>query len=89
MSETAVKRTVYDRVRQVLINHLGPEIEDKVNPEAQLKDDLDADSLDVVETVMDFEEEFGVEITDDEIKDVRTVNDIVEFLKTQKGVTDN
>ena len=58
MSETA------DRVKKIVVEHLGVE-QDKVTEEASFIDDLGADSLDIVELVMAFEEEFGVEIPDD------------------------
>jgi len=64
MSETA------DRVKKIVVEHLGVEPE-KVTPEASFIDDLGADSLDIVELVMAFEEEFGVEIPDDAAEKMR------------------
>ena len=73
MSETA------DRVKKIVVEHLGVE-EDKVTPDASFIDDLGADSLDIVELVMAFEEEFGVEIPDDAAETILTVGDAVKFI---------
>ena len=67
MSETA------DRVKKIVVEHLGVE-PDKVTEDASFIDDLGADSLDIVELVMAFEEEFGVEIPDDAAEKILTVN---------------
>jgi acyl carrier protein len=68
------------RVKKIVVEHLGVE-EAKVTEQASLIDDLGADSLDQVELVMAFEEEFGVEIPDDAAEKIRTVGDAVTFLK--------
>ena len=73
MSETA------DRVKKIVVEHLGVEAE-KVTEDASFIDDLGADSLDIVELVMAFEEEFGVEIPDDAAETIVTVGDAVKFL---------
>ncbi|MEM8854256.1 MAG: acyl carrier protein [Devosia sp.] len=73
MSETA------ERVTKIVVEHLGVEKE-KVTPEASFIDDLGADSLDTVELVMAFEEEFGVEIPDDAAETILTVGDAIKFL---------
>ena len=62
--------------------HLGV-AEDKVTEEARFVDDLGADSLDVIELVMAFEEEFGVEITDDETDDIQTVKQAIDLLESK------
>lgn len=71
---------VESRVRDIVVEHLGVE-GDKVVTGASFIDDLGADSLDTVELVMAFEEEFGVEIPDDAAKDIQTFGDAVEFIK--------
>lgn len=71
---------IADRVKNIVVEHLGVE-EDKVAEGASFIDDLGADSLDTVELVMAFEEEFGIEIPDDAAKDIQTVGDAVEFIK--------
>ncbi len=71
---------IAERVKKIVVEHLGVE-EAKVTEQASLIDDLGADSLDQVELVMAFEEEFGVEIPDDAAEKIRTVGDAVTFLK--------
>ena len=68
-----------DRVQKIVIEHLGVEA-DKVKTEASFIDDLGADSLDTVELVMAFEEEFGIEIPDDAAETIQTVGDAVSFI---------
>ena len=71
---------VSDRVKKIVIEHLGVEAE-KVVDKASFIDDLGADSLDTVELVMAFEEEFGCEIPDDAAESIVTVGDAVSFLQ--------
>ncbi len=71
---------IADRVKKIVVEHLGVE-EDKVAEGASFIDDLGADSLDTVELVMAFEEEFSIEIPDDAAKDIQTVGDAVNFIK--------
>ena len=69
-----------ERVKQIIVEQLGVN-EDQVTPEASLIDDLGADSLDIVELVMAFEEEFGQEIPDEDTEKIRTVGDVVRYLE--------
>ncbi|AZI37231.1 acyl carrier protein [Caenibius tardaugens NBRC 16725] len=78
MSDTA------DRVKKIVVEHLGVEA-DKVSPDASFIDDLGADSLDIVELVMAFEEEFGVEIPDDAAEKIGTVGDAIKYIDENKG----
>ncbi|GAB5511478.1 MAG: acyl carrier protein [Hyphomicrobiales bacterium] len=71
---------VAERVKKIVIEHLGVEAE-KVETKASFIDDLGADSLDTVELVMAFEEEFNVEIPDDMAETILTVGDAVKFLE--------
>ena len=71
---------IADRVKKIVVEHLGVEPE-KVIDSANFIDDLGADSLDTVELVMAFEEEFSVEIPDDAAETIRTVGDAVTFLE--------
>ena len=71
---------VAERVKKIVVEHLGVDAE-KVNPEASFIDDLGADSLDTVELVMAFEEEFGCEIPDDAAEKIITVKDAVNFIE--------
>ena len=70
---------VAERVKKIVVEHLGVE-EDKVSETASFIDDLGADSLDTVELVMAFEEEFGIEIPDDAAEKIVTVGDAVNFI---------
>ena len=71
---------IADRVKNIVVEHLGVD-SDKVVEGASFIDDLGADSLDTVELVMAFEEEFGVEIPDDAAERILTVKDAVLFLE--------
>ena len=73
---------VAERVKNIIVEHLGVD-EDKVTETASFIDDLGADSLDTVEVVMAFEEEFGCEIPDDAAEKILTVKDAVDFLSKQ------
>jgi acyl carrier protein len=68
------------RVREIITNELGVEPE-KVTNDASFVDDLGADSLDTVELVMAFEEEFGIDIPDEDAEQMRTVGDAIDYLK--------
>lgn len=75
MSDTA------DQVKKIVVEHLGVEA-DKVTEAASFIDDLGADSLDIVELVMAFEEEFNVEIPDDAAEKISTVKDAIDFINS-------
>ena len=75
---------VADRVKKIVVEHLGVD-EGKVTENASFVDDLGADSLDTVELVMAFEEEFGVEIPDDAAEKITTVRDAIEYIDQNKG----
>ena len=75
---------VADRVKKIVVEHLSVE-EDKVVENASFIDDLGADSLDTVELVMAFEEEFSVEIPDDAAEKISTVNDAIKYIEENKG----
>ncbi len=71
---------IADRVKKIVVEHLGVD-ESKVSASASFIDDLGADSLDTVELVMAFEEEFGCEIPDDAAEKIVTVKDAIEFIQ--------
>ena len=73
---------VASKVKKIVGDHLGVE-EAKVTEEASFIDDLGADSLDTVELVMAFEEEFGAEISDSEAEKILTVGDAIKFIENQ------
>ena len=71
---------VGDKIKKIIVDHLGVDTE-KVTDEASFIDDLGADSLDTVELVMAFEEEFGAEISDSQAEKILTVGDAVKFIE--------
>ncbi len=73
-------QTVFERVKKVIVDQLSVD-EAEVTPEANFTQDLGADSLDTVELVMAFEEEFGTEIPDEEAEKIQTVQDAVNLLE--------
>lgn len=72
--------TVFDRVKAIIVDQLSVE-EDEVTMESTFVDDLGADSLDIVELVMAFEEEFDMEIPDEEAEKIKTVGDAVKYIE--------
>ncbi len=74
---------VAERVKKIVVEHLGVE-ESKVTETASFIDDLGADSLDTVELVMAFEEEFDVEIPEDAAEKIATVKDAIDYIEKQK-----
>ena len=73
---------LYDKVKEIIIDKLGAE-ESKINLEAKFIDDLGADSLDTVELIMQFEEEFGIEIPDDEAEKLLSIGQAVDFISNK------
>ena len=71
--------TTYERLKKIVVEQLGAD-EDEVKPEASFVDDLNADSLDLVELIMSLEEEFGAEISDEDAENIRTVQDAVDYI---------
>ncbi len=72
----------FERVKKIVVDRLDVE-EEKVTLEASFKDDLEADSLDVVELVMELEDEFDMEIADEEAEKINTVGDAVNYIDSQ------
>jgi acyl carrier protein len=73
---------VFDQVKAIIVDKLGVD-ESKVTMEARFREDLEADSLDLVELIMEFEEKFGGEISDEEAQKITTVGEAVNYLKAQ------
>jgi acyl carrier protein len=74
------EKSVQDRVKEIIVEQLGVN-PDQVTPEAKFIEDLGADSLDTVELVMAFEEEFGAEIPDEDAEKLQTVGDVVKYIE--------
>jgi acyl carrier protein len=74
---------VADKVKQIIVEQLGVD-ENQVEPSASFVDDLGADSLDIVELVMAFEEAFGLDIPDEDAEKIKTVKDAVDYIESKK-----
>ena len=71
---------IYEKIKKIIADNLEID-EDSITMDSVVTDDLGADSLDVVDLVMSFEDEFGVEIPDDAVENIKTVGDIVKYLE--------
>ena len=74
------KEEIFDKLKELVVDQLGVE-EDEVTMEASMQDDLGADSLDLVDLVMSVEEEFGVKVADEDLENIKTVVDIVNYIE--------
>ena len=74
------EKSIADRVKEIIVEQLGVN-PDQVTPEAKFIEDLGADSLDTVELVMAFEEEFGAEIPDEDAEKLQTVGDVTKYIE--------
>lgn len=74
---------VLDQIKEILKDTMDID-ESKITLDAKLKEDLELDSLDSVELIMSAEEEFGIEITDEDVMNFKTVNDIVNYIEEHK-----
>ncbi len=72
----------FEKVKEIIVEQLGVE-PDKITLEARFNEDLEADSLDLVELIMAFEDEFGGEISDEEAQQIKTVGQAVDYLKSR------
>jgi len=79
-----MSKEITDKVKKIVADHLGIEV-DKVTEQSSFIDDLGADSLDTVELVMAFEEEFGSEISDSEAEKILTVGDAIKFISSKSS----
>ena len=80
MSDTSSNSDLVTKIAQIIVGQLSVDPE-KVKPEASFTEDLGADSLDVVELVMAFEQEFGIEISDDNAGKIKTVKDVIDHIE--------
>jgi acyl carrier protein len=72
--------TTFERLKKIIVEQLGVD-EEEVTPQASFVEDLNADSLDLVELIMSLEEEFGMEISDEDAEKIQKVSDAVEFIE--------
>lgn len=80
---TVSENSTYEQVKAIIVDKLGVD-ESRVTPNARFREDLEADSLDLVELIMEFEEKFGGEISDEEAQRITTVGEAVRYLDSHK-----
>ena len=78
------KEEIFEKLKELVVDQLGVE-EDEVTMEASMQDDLGADSLDLVDLVMSVEEEFGVKVADEDLENIQTVGDLVDYIEENKA----
>ncbi len=71
---------IFEKVKNIIVDQLDVD-EEKVTMNANIQDDLGADSLDIVDLVMSFEDEFDLEIPDDQVENIKTVGDVVKYIE--------
>ena len=75
---------IFTQIKDILVETLSVD-EDKVTPDARFQEDLETDSLDLVELIMTMEEKFGLKITDEEAQEIKTVGDAIDFVEQRSA----
>ena len=78
------KDEIYEKLKEIIVEQLGVNAEE-IKPESTFADDLSADSLDIVELVMEIEEKFGISIPDDDAEKILTVEDVVNYINDHQN----
>lgn len=73
----------FEKLSELIVERMGVD-QEQVKPEASFKEDLGADSLDVVEFIMELEDQFGIEVPDEDAEKLRTVEDVVKYIETKQ-----
>ena len=76
--------STFDEIKAIIVEYLGDDIAEKVTPEARFREDLEADSLDLVELIMAFEDKFGAEISDEDAQKITTVGEAVAYIDAHR-----
>ena len=75
---------MFDKIKEIIVEHLNSDDGAFINLDTDLQEDLDADSLDAVEIIMNIEEEFDIKVDDDELENIKTIGDIVKYIENNK-----
>ena len=75
---------MFDKIKEIIVEQLNIDDSDFINLDTNLQGDLDADSLDAVEIIMNIEEEFDIKVDDDELENIKTIGDIVKYIENNK-----
>ena len=75
---------MFDKIKEIIVEQLNIDDGAFINLDTNLQEDLDADSLDAVEIIMNIEEEFDIKVDDDELENIKTIGDIVKYIEKNK-----
>ncbi|WP_304194098.1 acyl carrier protein [Peptostreptococcus stomatis] len=75
---------MFDKIKEIIVEQLNIDDGAFINLDTHLQEDLDADSLDAVEIIMNIEEEFDIKVDDDELENIKTIGDIVKYIENNK-----